>query len=679
MTGEINSFPINGEVINSPGTIGHNAIGTLSGIEQQIGISGSGTLATIEQEILHKESGSGTLATIEQQVTDAGSGTLATIEQIILDANPSVKTHLQQYGWDVNIQVGNTTIGTELLMDSIIVTQTENSSRTCQFVVRPDAGVFDETLVIGKTVTVDYITLTDVERIFTGIVDIPRIDLIAEKIVYDCSSNRKILLNQQYQTEKNNIGFFSADLFSESDEVATEVTQRLTTIPFSLDFDRFNVGHLTAWEPKATPDISLTGDDLYLQDNPPELRLAESSDVINQITMTNTYRYERNLHNQRQVDWESPVLTSPCDFLTLGYYRIQRVTIQGAISGSSWVQRNAPSYDILPTGWYNCGGLLYFSNVQVSNVNAVTVTDGDGNIVTDADGNPINEVQTESLNNNGDTQIAAPIFTDWSNVFAESFSVDMTYRWSQTVEEVFEITVKSQQSIDQHGLNEEVSSHGVASQFDSTEWENYTTFTSGPDARYFIDNDDNISDFDSLYKTVANRAKTTILSSHRQNRVSIKSPIIPNTELYQTVDIDTARLEAKGKCVSLRHEIIVKKPYPRTEIQIALSRATGSSADDTISLPTRPTRSSVNFPTTQIKLDSRYAKELIEPHNLVQADGIDPTTGQFTNHGQSVNIEMPAIPDELRDTDVLTASEEYSVSIPNDTLVINILGKPLKD
>ena len=166
---------------------------------------------------------------------------------------------------------------------------------------------------------------------------------------------------------------------------------------------------------------------------------------------------------------------------------------------------------------------------------------------------------------------------------------------------------------------------------------------------------------------------------HRQNRVSIKTPIIPDIELYKTVDIDTARLEAKGKTVMLRHEIIVKKPYPRTEIQIALSRATGSSSDDTISLPTRPSRSSVSFPTAGIKLASRFALPLIEPHNLVQADGIDPKTGLFTNHGQSVNIEMPAIPDELRDTDVLPASEDYSVSIPNDTLVINILGKPLKD
>jgi len=663
MVGEINSFTINTEIINGPGIIGHTGVGNMVAVDQNVGVLGEGTLISIEQVINHHVTGSGDMIAIEQDITNTGVGTMIAIEQVIRDQ--TVKDHLSLYGWDVIIKIDGTRIPNDTILDTIKITRTENSTALLSFTTRPAAGAINLTQFQGKKVTVDIIEPTKTTRAFTGNVDIPLFDTLSEKITYECSAQRIDLINAEYTTKKNSLGHYSTDLFTEAEDVYEEVQQRLSTTPFALDFDAFNVDHLTSWVPKSTADFVLTGGDLYSKDLPPNLRLVRADQILNQVNAKITYRIPVDFHNQLKVTWESPIFMSPCLLLVDAYSRIQRTTIEEAANVGGWPIKGVIDYEFLPNGTYGCsvgGPPILFSN-QSTSVQVVNVqVDSNGDPVLDINGNPVLGVDTRTV-------------TDFSTQFAEQAGWSSTTRWSQTLEEEYSITIKSQQSIDQYTLKEREEQHGIESPYDTTEWEDYTAFSDlGLGIRYTVLQDTNKGDFNNLTTTVLNRAKTAILNSHRQNRVSFKTPILPTVDLRHTVEIDTVRLDCKGKVVSIIHLLNINTTTARTEIQVALSRAEGSSTDDTLSLLARPTYTP-NIPSTGLRLGNRFGSEPQPEDNGAHGDAI--VSGAFTNFGIGFTVDYPEIPAELRETHTIEAAETFSVSIPQDELSVTYTGKPI--
>lgn len=662
MVGEINSFTINTQVINGPGLIGHNGEGTMIPVEQNIGVLGVGTLISIDQVINHHVTGSGNLISIEQDVTNTGVGNVISIEQQVRDP-AQTQDHLTFFGWDVIIKIDGTRIPNNTLMDLIKIIRTENATALCTFTAAPGAQTLNFTQFQGKSVTIDLVELQDTTRIFTGKVDLPIYDSLAEKITYECSAQRIDLINDTYATTKNSLGYYSVDVFNEADDVYAEVQQRLSTIPFSLDFDAYNVARLTSWVPRSSPNFILTGADLYSEDQPPTLRLVRADKVINQVNLDITYRVPVDFHNQLSISWESPIFDDPCFMLVDQYSRIGRTTIIEAANASGWPINGVIDFDFLPSGQYGCtlgAEPIIFNNTAVLSANVVVLTDSSGNPLLDVNGNA-------QLSTEGTT------FIDYSTQFAEQAGWSASTRWSQTVEEVYSITVKSQQSIDQYELKERDESHGLESPYDTTEWENYVAHEdSGLGTRYHIVRDDNLPDFNNLTNTVLNKAKTSILNSHRQNRVSFKTPIIPLIDLSDTVEIDTARLDCKGKVVSIVHLLNINTDQARTEVQVALSRSEGSSSDDTLSLLVRPTYNP-DIPSTSVRLGNRFGSEP-QPEDT-GAHGEAIVSGVLTNFGIGFTVDMPAIPDLLRDTQQITAAESFSVSIPQDDLSGAYIGQ----
>jgi len=649
-------------------------------IVQKVGFIGSGNLVSIEQEIFLRVTGLGSFVTVEQTIQTIGSGVFVSIEQKINDV--TITSRVDRAGWDAILKVGSLRIPKSQVTSVIRVVRTESDSALLDVTIRPATGAQDLTIYQGKNVTLDVEESTGITRVYTGIVDIIDIDINRETLTLRCSNRREELVNSQFVTKKNTVGFYSDLIFSEPQDVNQEVEQRLETIPFSLDFDSKNLSHITAWQPKTTANFILDDPDVYLQR--PEVVPTHRGRVVNQINIDFEYRYDRNYHWQRRWQWESPINDSPCLLLADGYSRFKRSDIQSAVDSAGWPLNGTIAFDSdLDDGWFRCGDVdIAFSNSSTQEAVFQTF-DSSGNAITDSNGNPIASTNQRSQTTDGGATITysnvTRTVTDFSNVFAEEATWFGTQRWAQTISEKFTTTVKAPQSITQYGLVERDETHGVESPFNSAVWEDYEAFgtaekPAGSGTTYFIDRDTNISEFNEAWITVLNRAKTTILGSHRDNRVIFSRALWTPIDLRHTVQLTTAPVACKGKVFRIEHTLNVFTSEAVTRVELALSQSIGSQSDDVLTLPTRLS-DTPNIPTDTIRLDNHFG---VEPKGTFSgAIGNRFLRGEIsrTQFPEQFIVDSPDVPQELREQRTLTGTESFNVQIPNDSLTITFDGK----
>lgn len=659
MAAIINTFVINTKLINGDQIQGLPVgAGSLIQYDQTIVIKGLGTLISYEQTVVFRETGSGTFISYDQTITNTGVGSLLSFEQTVVDA--AVTTRVDTAGWDGILTVGNRQIPTNEIAGDLVILRTEDSSALLTVTLRPQTGVQDITSFQGKDVTFDLIESGGSTRLYTGIVDIPEVDLIEESITLRCTTRRQELINSEYTNNTNTVGFYSTSVFSDPRDTFQEIEQRLETIPSSLDFDAYNKAYLTAWQPKSTADYTLTASDLYR--DKPEVFVTSRGRIINQVNITFSYRYDRNYNWQRRFQWESPIKDTPCFLLSEGYSQTSRAMVQAAADSTGWPLNGSIDFEgPLPDGWYLCdGGFTAWTNVNTQYA-TVGDTDENGDAILDENGN-----QTYTS-----TRISA---TDFTNVFTNEAAWSATQRWAQTVSENYTVTVKAPQSITQYGIISRDEAHGVQSPFDSAVWEDYSAYDNqqpAGDSTYFIDRDTNEDDFNEAWLVVINRAKTTILSGHRDNRVVFRRGVWAAIDLRHTVELNTGIIDAKGKVTSIEHRLNMATTEDVSTVEISLSKSTGSQSDSAIVLASRPS-DTVNIETGTIRLDNHFGEE-------PQAQWSGMIGNKFIGLGKteypiSFTVDAPAVEAEFRDERVLTASNTFNVEIPNDTLTITFDG-----
>ena len=638
--------------------------GTLITVVQKVGEIGSGNLISVEQTVNFRATGLGTFISVEQQIETTGSGTLISVEQVVKDS--TVVSREERAGWDGILKVGGQRIPKSQITGIITITRTEGTSSLLNVTLRPPTGVQELTQYQGKTVTFDLQEVSKTTRLYTGIVDIIDIDVNRETLTLRCSNRREELLNSQFVTAKNAIGFYSTLIFSDPEDVQEEVEQRLQTIPSSLDFDGKNQSHLAAWQPKSTPDFVLDDPDVYLAR--PEIILTERGRLINQININFEYRYDRNYHWQRRWQWESPINDDPCFLLFSGYSRFTREKIQEAADGVGWPMNGTVAFTSIPAAWYECSGNIIGYTPVKRNQTTFKVTDNGGNLVTDSNGNQVYSTEPSV------TQSVGRITTDFTEVFAETATWFGTLRWAQTISEQYTVTVKAPQSITQYGLVERDENYGVESLFNSSEWEDYSAYNDlGLGTTYSIDRDTNVSDFNQAWTTALNLSKTTILEGHRDNRVIFSRGIWSDIDLRHTVELTTDPIACKGKVRKIEHFLDIHTTEDITRVEIALSKSIGIQSDSTLALPTRPS-DSVTLPSGTIRLDNHFGDEPDPSFTGAIGNRFAKGKETLTQVATQFIVDSPAVPDEFRDQRLLAGTETYNVEIPNDSLTLTFDG-----
>lgn len=675
LDGSISTFPVSETSVSDYffGEATNNRLsGNITEFEQRIGNARfvNKTITSFEQTIEHIRRLANTITEFEQTIVKRLSGNVTIFEQIIREPTGD---NIDKYGWDALLIVNGQEISHSILKGMIKTDHQESSSSLMTFMIQPPFGVQDLTQYVGKTVTLDYLEPSKVTRIYTGIIDSPEIDINGKRITFNCTNDRETLINEKMQTLVKSIGFYSPQK-TPTDNPSEELEQRLRTVPTAVDFDFNENVQITSWFAKGTADFTFTNPDVYY--DTPSITWYNAARVTNKININFVYQYQRLYHLQRQFRWQSTYANNICDFTSYGYSLCPRDAIRNALDGTGWKVRGSIAFDDLwPSGWYTCGGVDFAWSTQSLQGQSVAVTDSEGNPVKDSDGNQVYESVLTGI-------------TNYGNIYCLGFTANMTTRWLQNIDEIYNLTVTAPQSIEQLGTIEENRSGNIEANEDElvSNWENYTQYQNPPlstitTSSYYIDRRNNVNDFEQSLTGLINEARTSILSAHRQTTVNLRVRVNPNIQLRHTVETNIDPIKCRGKVRRIQHILdVINRNRTYMNLDIAIFQAgTSAVTDSSFVNPSKPT-DSINLDTSSINLNSWYG---VDPNNIPSnlfnghignrylVERLGTTTNRYrTNYQEAFIVDTPAISNNLRLQRDLLKSGSYNVSIPNDYLVI---------
>lgn len=669
----INEFLINGsepfsasgegELIAIEQSVGASGEGELVAIEQSVGIRGEGELIAIEQDVHLRITGEGEVIEIEQTVAHSAGGELIKIEQTIIDdANQPIPipSHLERTGWDLTLMVGGAQVPREQIHDMVTITRTEAGASLMDVTIIPPRGVQDVESYAGKPVTVDVRTIEGIFRVYTGLVDIPEVNIIGKKITLHCTDRRSELINSQLRSVVSTIGYYSSVIFGPAKDTFEELTNRLTTVSKTVDFDAFGNYYVADLHPKVTPDYTLLDNKVYYRD--PKVEYTSRGRITNKITISFGYRFERLWHIQRTWSWTSPIAGNICLALQQGYTFAQRSMVRAAVEGLSWPLRGEINFTpIQSPGWY-CGG-IGFTTISFNSGGGLTIPqlDSNGDPVLDSSGNPV--------------MTTSGSFTNVGELLTNGASWIGTKRWVQSIAEQYTLVVQAPQSQAQYGTVESFNSYANDDDTESSKWESdyksYNNPYSQVDPTYFIDNAQGRNVANAAISTALNIAKTTILNSHRDTRVTIYRSLWPQIDLKHTVEIDTGVLAARGKVYNITHTLNIGTGEAVTMVVLALSRSQGSQADSSLSIPARPIDTTLPD-SSPIVLGNHYGQDPSQPAAKFWNGRIGNAIVGFsrTQYPEQFVVDTPEIPNQFRQERTLTGGATYSISIPSNLLEV---------
>jgi hypothetical protein len=620
--------------------------------------------ATIEQIVEFGEKFGGEIfATIEQRVGELLTGEFARVEQIVFPADLT-GTAVDTYGYDYILTVGGVELTQDIIVDRITTNHAENQASLMSFSIRPKGDTINVDQYHGKTVTLDYVTEDSVTRLYTGVVDIPTFDINRGRVSFNCTNDREKLINQTLGGLIGNIGWYSPTLNPTNDRAA-ELSARLETTPTAVDFDFNNNPQITPWAAKTTPDFIIEQGNIYYDE--PSIIYFNAARVTNKINIRFNYQYQRLYHHQRGFGWLSGEQNF-CRHTDNAYSLCPKDAVRNAIASAGWPRRGNISFtEIWPSGWYRCGGNpRSWSTLSFTGV-AQPVVDDDGNQVNDVNGQPVFQNVITGV-------------TDMTEIYCLAAQWQATTRWTQNIEEQYNITIRANQSINQFGEIEQNSSANLQAETSNPDWENYDSFELPPSGsfgnNYQINDKTNLPEFGQAIQTEMNKARTQILAAHRQTTVTLRLRVDPRIQLRHTIQTLVDPIKCKGKVRAIRHTLnTIDRNEKYMEVDVAISRAQGSAgATQALTTPVAP----IDFINTEVppmRFRTHYGvdPETIAParYNGFIGNARLPGTTFRTQFQEAFVVDTPEIPGVWRDTREIKSNHSYNIEIPNDILEVS--------
>ena len=639
--------------------------GVIVSIEQNVVRRDSGVIVSIEQEVIHKRRDGGVIVSIEQSVHATDGGLICEIEQSVRDVAAPVKE------WDAILTVGGKEIEHKHIAEEIHVQRRESDAALMTVVLYPDTGLQDLTFYQGKTITLDIIKDGKVTRIYTGKVDIPEVSIIDEKITLRCTNVRKELDNALSASYVDGIGYYSSHLFSESEDQAEELSKRLETVEYSLDYDPYLKPHYTPWKPKATADFTIDDADIYLRD--PKVFVTSRGRIINRVDVDLEYQYQRLRQRERNFEFDSSL--SACEYDAWGLPPTVQM-LRTAIDVAGWAFTDLVTVGLDPGGLYNCyGSTIYYSPIKRT-AELQQKKDENNNVVKDSNGNPVYEQTSRSSK-------------DSTNLYATSAEWKAATRFSQNISERITLSIQAPQSIDQYGEVIASESFGIRSEYDDEDFSNFNSYSPPPEGFTQSANEDYVYDadneggskaaFSKLVYAAIYKALAKIRGSHRDNYVNIQVPLWPEIDLRHTLEATGGRIKFKGKVREVNHYIDVVEKEAYTELEIALSQSKGSQPAANI-VVSRPPVSDAGGYVTDVKFGT---------HTIPLNGEQDPSwTGYIFQQLASISslapigfktpvamiVDTPDIDEASRMDKEVTKTQTEEINIRNDLLEITFNG-----
>jgi hypothetical protein len=664
----LNTVVMDGNSVN-PGAIVIAGLTVATAQQNVVVLIGAATPISIEEDVRFLVAYAGNVVLVEQSICNIYVGNAISIEQRVYDL--SANTFFKRNGWDLDITIAGVPTPHDRIFRDVTITQKENQSNQASFTLLVANPVAFIDAVWGKPVTIDYITSTGTTRLFTGVIAIPEINLIAKTVMFTCSNNRDELINNTLYGVVKTVGRYSESVQNKFNTPAEEMNLRMTTIPYSLDFTGTNTPKFTPWATKATPDFTLYDADIYYRD--PKVVWQDRTVIKNNINIIVKYQYTRLYHYQRAFSWTHPY--NFCDNL-FGNYSLPNVSmIEFAIASAGWKNSTPIIYtSVWPPGFCVSGASIVYWNTTSLAVQGThsTVFDSLGNVISDPDGHNIYNFKPFTKD------------TDKTQIYTIGANWVAAARFSQYIEEVYNINVHSTQSIGQFGAILDGASSSVQDQYDSSTWDAYKVVTPAPagsisfsGGSYYSNQSYNSAEMQNAVQTQIDIAKTKILATHRNTQVIVETPIKPAIELSHTVSVMAAKVTAIGKVQEIVHTLAVAEGKGSvTKLTLAISRSQGSATTTPTNPIVRPT-DAINLPYDAVTLGSHYG---IDPPNPAfngmignkKNPIVAPGALLRTNVAEEFRVDTPAIPDAYVKIRQLPVAASFEIAIPNDNLVITL-------
>lgn len=515
------------------------------------------------------------------------------------------------------------------VIKTVRVSGSEGQARLASFSINPAGGNIDPYSYIGKPVTIDYDDSATVDRLFTGIIHLPRYDITTGLLSFVCTDSlqESVELISRSAVDALLPGYWHEAVFNEPEENWTYAQQIMSTYPGSFDKDVNGATRTTDWIPKVTQDYTFT-DSTILHDTL-SVSLLERRSITNSIKISFSNRYQRQWQREILGSWNLGIawgeqLANPVQLPT-------KAMIESAASG--WTEKSI-TYTNLPESG------LYISIEHPLGINWV-------------------------LSEYAQSQCQGTIIT-------------LAKRWLQNATDNYTITIASAASVAQHGLLEVEQKHTLSAESDP-EFINFDEYKTPVgteiETRNWLNLD--VDAPDSALDTAMNLAKTRILSSHRQNKVSFQCALSPALDMDKTVRVNHTKAQAKGKISSLVHEIDLLNGSAITTCTLAVYLPNiASQTDDTLATPTSPHTDPAGLTNTLPSMTNHIGNQdgapVDDPNwngwitNYAVWTGTPPPTPEYYDTRFSFEIAEAAETDAIE----FNGSTSYNVAIPENELVI---------
>jgi len=558
--------------------------------------------------------------------------------------------------WKVQVLLNAVDVTADCV-ENVEVEAEEGLPRIARFVYRP-SGTVSVPSWVGKSVQVNF-QQVDISgsvlvtvRIFTGLVDVPEYDPAQNTVTFLCIDNLNGVVGQQPRAALDQMigGYWSPFVFDEDDNSLEYAEHQLSTVPKAMDMDAYQGLRVTDWEAKATPDFVF--DNTNALDNSISFDMVNRSEIVNRVNLTYQYRYPRLMAGRAFITWSMGV--------TLLQVFLTQFTIPTRSMGDQAVAGLAP--------WKM----------------------PEGAVVEYSPPPPTQAVGFSAF------WICSPAVQ--AVLFWEMF-VYVIRRWVQTATEQYNITIEYAEGVTALGpLVEEDSASmevpGVL--FDTAKWEaDHTleplpTFAGGLPANKVEIWTQELTAYagydrpesDLAVVCLQNKAKTTILESHRKNRVHFSAPLNPFLDLIHTVEVDINHIHAQGKVVRIVFSMDAASTGATMDVDLAISGsgAVGVPVDDPLPAPTPPP---LPTPTQDIEVEEHTTLE------MAQATSPPPTSIPYFGHigyiGNSrggpgfleensvvpeFRLKAPEIPATEVDPKLVESTVSLTIKVPEDLLII---------
>ena len=608
---------------------------------------------------------------------------LLVFDPSFVDANPLC--------WSVKVTLDGVDISTDLI-GAVRVTAEEGLARTASFTMRP-TGTIEVTDWVGKPVTVEFQQIDSLGnplvsvRVFTGIVDVPQFDPTRVLVEFNCIDNLNGVLGQQTRAAIDQLigGFWSPFVFEPDSNSLDYALQQISTVPKALDMNAYQQLRVTPWAAKVTPDFVLTAADQVVDDSV-SFEVANRSEIKNCVNADFQYRFPRLRARRVGVSWAMPrldVLIFDLINFTIPTKSMVESAAKGLGGGGGWQVLSINYVEPPVSQVFNPGNIIWLC----------------------------------------DPPVAA--------LLAWAVGVTLARKWVQTITEVYRYKVLAPASISDVGEICEDSTFSAEvgeDVFDAAGWEAdpkrqptpsylvniesaappwtralasdavaFDTTAYGADFFFDVTNAPPADrpEVQNAIETQLNVAKTLILNSHRQSRLTCTAPLNPFVDLIHTIEVDTPKISGKGKAVGITYEMDIDAGKATMTVDIAISGTAfvGAQVDDPIPAPPTPPAPTYTPPipksgSTLFGADgaSQFPQPNVESFPIGYLGNRTDTGAGGNGYNENnryvpeFRLQAPAIPDELtQPLEIEVFGEtpqgefivtEINVEIPQDDLTL---------